>query len=322
MTATLSIGIPSYRRADDVARQVAGMVDALPDLPVTVIDDGPDEAVAQALAPFKGRIALHRHATNLGYAVTFAELLDGCDTTHIVLSADDDLCDPEGVHALEQMVQDDTPDFASTWFVDASGTRTRGRDRRAALSLTDLRDASGHAPGLVYSAKAARAALPFLRARLDAGCYAARTYPQVLVVAYIALSGGRCVWLPVAPVREGRAHPPALQGPNGHGYDSPAARLTEAEAFEAAFAAMADFLPAAAHDRLDALRLIHRQDTYRRFMRALRKHHPELVADWLTGSLGYLRASWARHMRDLWSSKRARARAESILRESGHDTRR
>ncbi|MCL1629152.1 glycosyltransferase [Roseibaca sp. V10] len=315
MTFTLSIGIPSYRRAEDVALQVAGVLDALPDLPVTVIDDGPDEAVAQALAPFSGRITLHRHATNLGYAATFAELIAQCATTHILLSADDDLCDPEALRATQAMLREHAPDFAATWFMDAAGTRKRGRDHPETLSLADLRDASGHAPGLVYRAEAARAALPFLQSRLDAGCYAARTYPQVLVVAYIALSGGRCLWLPVAPVREGRAHPPALQGPNGQGYDSPAARLLETEAFDNAFEAMAEFLPATATERLGALRLVHRQDLYRRFMRALRKHHPALVSDWLTGSMRYLRPSFARHIANSWSARRAGARAEAILRD-------
>lgn len=341
---TLSIGIPSYRRAADVARQVAELAEHAPDLPVTVIDDGPDDDVAAALAGFGARVTLHRHAQNMGYAATFAELIARCDTDYLLLSADDDLCDPDGLRATRALLGDHAPDFAATQFrgradlgqadlgrgaigaqpgdnsAPQGTTLRRGRDHLAPVSLADLRDASGHAPGLVYRAAAARAALPFLHARLAAGCYAARTYPQVLVVAHIALSGGRCLWLPAAPVVEGAAHPPALRGPDGQGYDSPVARLTEHDAFDAAFAALQDHLPAQATDRLAtdrlaALRLMHRQDTYRRFMRALRRHHPDMVSDWISGSLHYARASLPRHLLNLWAARRARARAEALLRK-------
>lgn len=312
---SLSVGIPTYFRSTDVARLVAGLAGADPDLPVTVIDDGPDAATARALEGGGPALRLIRHAENRGYAESFADLVEGCGTEYLLLSADDDLCDAEGLHRARALLDEMRPDFAATQFTGAGGALRRGRDSNGPVSLADLRDACGHASGLIYRAAAVRAALPFLRARLAAGCYAARVYPQVLVVAHVALAGGRCLWLPAAPVTEGAAHPPALGGPAGQSYDSPAARLTEQEAFDAAFAALGRELPEAAQARLAALRLVHRQDTYRRFMRALRRHHPDLVTDWITGSLHYARASLPRHLLNLWHARRARARAERLLRK-------
>lgn len=312
---SLSVGIPTHFRSTDVARLVAGLAGADPDLAVTVIDDGPDPATARALAGAGPSLRLIRHAQNRGYAESVAELVEGCDTEYLLLSADDDLCDAAGLARARDLLAETRPDFAATQFTGPGGALRRGRRATGPVSLADLRDACGHAPGLIYRAAAARDALPFLRARLAAGCYAARVYPQVLMVAHIALAGGRCLWLPAAPITEGAAHPPALGGPAGQSYDSPAARLVEQEAFDAAFDALGRALPDAAQPRLAALRLVHRQDTYRRFMRALRRHHPDLVADWISGSLHYARASLPRHLLQLWRARRARRRALGLLRK-------
>ena len=314
---SLSVGIPTYFRSTDVARLVAGLAGADPDLAVTVIDDGPDPATARALEGAGPSLRLIRHAENRGYAESVAELVEGCDTDYLLLSADDDLCDAAGLARARDLLAETGPDFAATQFTGPDGTLRRGRRATEPVSLADLRDACGHAPGLIYRAAAARDALPFLRARLAAGCYAARVYPQVLMVAHIALAGGRCLWLPAAPVTEGAAHPPALGGPVGQSYDSPAARLVEQEAFDAAFAAMAEAVPPEARARLDAIATLHEQDTYRRFMWALRLHHPNLVESWIPGSLFYCRRSLPRHLLNLWAFRRARRRAEHRLRKDG-----
>ncbi len=312
---SLSIGIPTHFRSPDLARLVDGLRRAAPDLAVTVIDDGPDAAVPGALAAHVPPVRLIRHERNQGYAPSLVELFETCETAYLLISADDDLCDAEGLARTRAALDAGTVDFAATQFHDRSGALKRGRTAAGPVSLAEIRDASGHAPGLIYRAEAARDALPFLKARLDAGCYAARLYPQVLLVYVMALRGGACRWLPVAPITEGPAHPARLADSDGTAYDSPAGRLREQEAFAAAFAAMADYVPQTARAQLDAVATLHEQDIYRRFMRALRLHHPDLVESWIPGSLVYCRHSLPRHLLNLWAFRRARRRAEQVLRQ-------
>jgi hypothetical protein len=137
----------------------------------------------------------------------------------------------------------------------------------------------------------------------------------VLLVYVMALRGATCRWLPVAPIRKGAAHPAQLADSDGTAYDSPAGRLREQEAFAAAFAAMADTVPQDARARLAAIATLHEQDIYRRFMWALRLHHPDLVDTWIPDSLFYCRRSLPRHLLNLWAFWRARRRAEHVLRK-------
>ena len=311
---SLTVGIPTYFRSADVARLVAGLAAADPALPVTVIDDGPDDETARALDGAGPSLCLIRHETNRGYAESFAELVEGCETDYLLVSADDDLCDAGGLARARDMLAEVGPDFAATQYLDRDGTLKRGRATTGPVALTDIREASGHAPGLIYRAVAARDALPFLRARLAAGCYAARLYPQTVLVYVMALNGGDCQWLPAAPITEGAGHETALSDLDGTAYTSPAGRLREQESFAATFAAMADAVPPSAKDALAAIARLHDQDVYRRFMRALRLHHPDLVETWISGSLFYCRRSLPRHLLNLWACARARHKAERTLR--------
>jgi hypothetical protein len=316
---SLSIGIPTHFRSTDLARLVEGLRRAAPDLAVTVIDDGPDAATESVLAAHVPPVRLIRHDRNQGYAQSLVELFETCETEYLLISADDDLCDAAGLRAARAALDasaDPAPaDFLATQFHDRGGVLKRGRTAAGPVSLAEIRDASGHAPGLIYRAQAARDALPFLRARLAQGCYAARLYPQVLLVYVMALCGARCRWLPVAPITEGAAHPAHLTDSDGTTYDSPAGRLREQEAFAAAFAAMAEAVPQDARAQLDAVATLHAQGLYRRFMRALRLHHPDLVDTWIPGSLVYCRRSLPRHLLNLWAFRRARRRAEHVLRQ-------
>lgn len=320
MTQTrLGIGIPTHFRSTDLARLVDGLRRAAPDLAVTVIDDGPDAATERVLAAHVPPVRLIRHDRNRGYAQSLVELFETCETEYLLISADDDLCDAEGLArtraALDDSADRAPADFLATQFHDRSGAMRRGRKAAGPVSLAEIRDASGHAPGLIYRAEAARDALPFLKARLAQGCYAARLYPQVLLVYVMALRGADCRWLPVAPITEGAANPAHLADSDGTAYDSPAGRLREQEAFAAAFAAMAEVVPQDARARLDAVATLHAQGLYRRFMRALRLHHPDLVDTWIPGSLVYCRRSLPRHLLNLWAFRRARKRAEHVLRK-------
>lgn len=315
-SVSLSIGIPTYFRSADVRRLVDGLRAADSALPVTVIDDGPDPETAKALAELGQPVRLIRHEQNRGYAHSFLELFDTCETEYLLVSADDDLCDPEGLSHVRAALKGAAPDFAATQFFDRAGAMVRGRDTAGPIALADIRNASGHAPGLIYRLSAMRPALPFLRARLEAGCYAARIYPQTVLVYLIALQGADCRWMPAAPIREGAARDAQLSDTDGTTYNSPVGRLREHLAFSEVFAAMSETLPDTAQARLAAIATLHEQDFYRRFVRALRLHHPDLIEDWMAGSLFYARRSLPRHLLNTLIWWRRRQRAEQVLRKA------
>lgn len=313
----LTIGIPSYRRPAEVAALVeamlAGGVGQV--ARILVIDDGPDAEVQAALAPFAGRIDLHVHETNRGYAATFADLFALCETPWLMVTADDDDPDAGEIRRVADLLGEHPVDFASTLFPDRAGAIYRGRRSTAAISLAEIRWASGHAPGLVYRVETARRLLPFLTGRLEAGCYAARIYPQTVLAYLICLSAPECRWLPAAPFREGAERPSQLSDADGTRYNSVAGRLREQLAYSEMFEAMADFLDTpGARDRIAALARLHAQDVYRRLTREIRREHPELVLDWLAGSFFFNRRGLPGHMLRLWRWTRARRHARAVLR--------
>lgn len=316
-TPLLTIGIPSYKRPEEVAALVGDMLaGSVADVArILVIDDGPDPAVQAALAPFADRIQLHVHDENRGYAGTFADLFALCDTPWLMVTADDDYPDAGEIRRTVEMLRDTAVDFASTLFPDRHGAIYRGRQSTAAISLGEVRWASGHAPGLVYRVETARRLLPFLTGRLEQGCYAAKIYPQTVLAYLLCFSAPDCRWLPTAPFREGAERPSQLRDGDGTRYNSVAGRMREQLAYSEMFAAMAEFLDTPeARTRIAAVSKIHAQDIYRRLTREIRREHPEVVEDWITGSFFFNRRGLPGHMLRLWRWHRARRAARTTLR--------
>ena len=316
-TPLLTIGIPSYRRPAEVAALVGDMLaGGVGEVArILVIDDGPDADVQAALAPFAERIHLHVHVENRGYAGTFADLFALCDTPWLMVTADDDYPDADEIRRTAELLREHPVDFASTLFPDRHGAIYRGRRSMAAISLAEIRWASGHAPGLVYRVATARRLLPFLTDRLAQDCYAAKIYPQTVLAYLLCFSAPACRWLPTAPFREGAERPSGLRDKDGTRYNSVAGRMREQLAYTGMFAAMADFLDTpAARDRINAVARIHAQDIYRRLTREIRREHPEVIEDWLAGSFYFNRRGLPGHLLRLGRWLRARRAARATLR--------
>jgi glycosyltransferase involved in cell wall biosynthesis len=316
-TPLLTIGIPSYRRPAEVATLVGDMLSGgVGDVArILVIDDGPDADVQAALAPFADRIHLHVHDENRGYAATFADLFELCETPWLMVTADDDTPDADEIRRTAELLQEHPVDFASTLFPDRHGAIYRGRRSTAAISLAEIRWASGHAPGLVYRAGTARRLLPFLTGRLALGCYAAKIYPQTVLAYLMCLSSPDCRWLPTAPFREGAERPSQLRDADGTRYNSVAGRMREQLAYSEMFGAMAGFLDTdEARARIAAVSRLHAQDIYRRLTREIRREHPEVIGDWIAGSFFFNRRGLPGHLLRLWRWRRARRAARTSLR--------
>jgi hypothetical protein len=231
------------------------------------------------------------------------------------VTADDDYPDCDEIHRTAEMLDGHAVTFASTLFRDRTGAIYRGRQSTAAISLGEVRWASGHAPGLVYRVDIARRLLPFLTRRLEQDCYAAKIYPQTVLAYLICFSSSDCRWLPTAPFREGAERPSQLRDGDGTRYNSVAGRLREQLAFSEMFVAMAEFLDTPeARERIAAVAKLHAQDFYHRITREVRREHPDLINDWISGSFYFNRRGLPRHLQRLWSWHRARRRALATVR--------
>ena len=313
----LTIGILTFRRPQDVARLVGGLLSGGVDgfARILVLDDGPDAQTQAALAPFADRITLIVHDVNRGYARSFCHLFALCETPYLMVTADDDVADADEIRRSAEMAARLAVDFAAPVFLDATGRRYRGRDSTGRISLSDVRWASGHAPGLVYRVAAARRFLPVLAARLDKGCYAGEIYPQTILAYLLCFDSQECRWLPTAPIREGEPRPSQLRDSDGTRYNSVAGRLREQLAFREVFTDIAAAMDNPAKKAsVAAVARLHDQDIYRRVTREIRREHPECVTDWVSGGIYFNRRSVPRHMLNLLRWLRARRGARRTLR--------
>jgi glycosyltransferase involved in cell wall biosynthesis len=65
--AAVSVVIPTFNRAHKIARAVASVLyQTFADYEILVVDDGSEDATAQALAPFRSRVRCITHSKNLG----------------------------------------------------------------------------------------------------------------------------------------------------------------------------------------------------------------------------------------------------------------
>lgn len=311
----LTIGIPTYKRPGEVSALVSSLIaDGLPDIAdILVIDDGPCDETAEALAPFAPEIAFHRHEANQGYCRTFAELFHRCETAHLMITADDDRVLREGVIASHTFARESGADLVSTaWLRD--GKVHRGRSDVARIAAGDVPPATNHAPGLLYRTEAVRPLLAPLLARLDAHCHAAAMYPQVIVAYSLVFGGGICFWHPAAPVAEGARAPTNLRDAAGETYHSLPGRYQEHLAFVEFFADMAKAdLSGPGRQAATALEQLKRQEVYQLLSTGLAESRPDATADWRGGSLFYSLKRPVRAAKDLTRWIMARRKAHRAL---------
>lgn len=240
----LTIGIPTYNRADDVRRTVldvlshadAELVD------IVVIDDGGTDGTYESLVrdpEIASRVRVLRNAENLGYAGTFARLFRECTTEYLMLTADDDRVMMENIRALLEHLANHQPAFVSPQFLRGSRV-ARGRTTTAEVAPRDFLRASAHAPGLVYRTADCLPALDELGERVAAQKVDALVYPQVHVVMRLILAGLRCEWLALPTVIEGEYRPSGIRDASGGAYWSVESRWKQLRSYDALLTAWAE----------------------------------------------------------------------------------
>lgn len=236
----LTIGIPTYNRADDVRKTVLDVLShADSDLvQIVVIDDGGTDGTYESLvqdSEIASRVRVLRNAENLGYAGTFARLFRECTTEYLMLTADDDRVMMENIRELIAHLAHVGPAFVSPQFM--RGARVaRGRAATAEVAPKDFLRASAHAPGLVYRVADCLPALDELMTRVAAEKVDALVYPQVHVVMRLLLAGLRCEWLALPTVMEGEYRPSGIRDASGGAYWSVESRWKQLKSYDALLA--------------------------------------------------------------------------------------
>jgi len=238
MQPTITIGIPTYKRPRQLARLLGQLVDSkklCPWLQVLVLDDSGDQgahAVFHQYCQDSQFARLVSNPENQGYPRSLIRLIEECRSDYLLLLADDDHIQLASLDGLRDFLESETPDFISTPWLRRTGAGNRyrlasDRNRTGELHPRYAMQAAGHAPGLIMRTGAVLPYLPILRDRLISGCTIAATYPQVILLCELLITGARCVHFTKPLVQEGDRCTSEIRDPDGGHYTSLPSRIQQ-----------------------------------------------------------------------------------------------
>jgi hypothetical protein len=119
--------------------------------------------------------------------------------------SDDDIIDRHDLNLLIAYLRSSDDSFISTkWrYKCKSSGRNINVSVNKKLKLTQVRQSSNHAPGLVWKRDDSIKFLGIIEERLSSSCKFVYFYPQVALLYMLILSNHKCSVLPLAPVNEG-----------------------------------------------------------------------------------------------------------------------
>lgn len=307
----LTIGIPTYDRADDVMTTVREIL-SHPDsdlVDVVVIDDGGSDGTRARLvedAEIARRVRVLENDVNLGYARTFARLFRECRTEYLMMTADDDRVLMPNLRGLLDHLDAQRPAFVCPQFLRGSRV-SRGRTTTGAVAPKDFLPASVHAPGLVYRVEDCEPVLGELLERVDADEVDARVYPQVHVVMRLLLAGRACEWLALPTVEEGAYRPSGITDGAGGAYWSLESRWKQLKAYDALLSNWAETDPTG---RAREMLAAQRERAFPLIANSLRIEDPVLADAFENGARARYAQPRARRLRDLaivkWAARQRR----------------
>jgi glycosyltransferase involved in cell wall biosynthesis len=232
----LTIGVPSYNRAENVSRLLHELVaeSVAETVEIVVVDDGGSDDTYGKLSndlEIASRVRVLKNETNLGYAGTLARIFAECTTEYLMLIADDDHVIAENLAPLLEYLDSERPSFVAPQFLLGSAIQ-RGRAANGPIAPREFLACSAHAPGLVYRVEDCRAGLDELRERADARYVDALVYPQVVIVIRLLLAAATCTWLALPTVMAGENEPSGIRDAAGHTYWSVESRWQQLRSFD------------------------------------------------------------------------------------------
>lgn len=236
MSKLLTIAIPTFNRAAIIKAQVQELLaaDICHLVELLIIDDGSSDTTYFDLVEVCAGtpVQVLRNDINLGYAGNFFELFIRAQTPYIMCSTDDDHILVGKIVSLIEYLGDQRPAFVAPQFL-LDGVY-RGRTKTGRIRAENYRDASAHAPGLVYDRHRSLEIIRELTGRLKDGCAATVSYPQVLLACNLMVRHGGW-WWQGATVMAGEQLPTGIR-PDGAAYYSLSSRWAQHKSFVDYFA--------------------------------------------------------------------------------------
>lgn len=215
MTTLLTICILSYNRYKSLELLIDSANPAtLPnDVSLLIRDDSGIQFCKKLESKYSGmrNIEFSYNNKNLGYAASFVGAFKGIESRYIMYVSDDDMIDRGELDLLLTYLRSSGESFVSTKW--CYGNKISGRNINASdkqsIKLTQVRQASNHAPGLVWKREDATRFIDIIENRLNTSCSFVYFYPQVALLYMLMLSNLKCCILPLAPVNEGHLVEPS-----------------------------------------------------------------------------------------------------------------
>jgi glycosyltransferase involved in cell wall biosynthesis len=276
----LTIGIPTYNRADAVSARVADLLEAgLPDdVEILVIDNASPDGTADLLrSTFTGApMRVLSNATNLGFGGNFFRLFTEARSDYLLLVSDEDRVELGPLRELMQFCRDRRPGFVSPR-ADVHGNPSyRGTTRTRPVSPQEFKDASFYLSGLAFALDRAVADAQTLEPQLGTNS-AVAVYPQVLLSA-LATARGDAMYFDRVVTTHMEHRPTNITELTGGIYNRVTGRWTQALGFESFFEERLASADPAVALRYRAMRDRVRSELFDVLMVAMRRENPELAA--------------------------------------------
>jgi glycosyltransferase involved in cell wall biosynthesis len=199
----LSVMVPNYNYGRYIVETIRSVLDQAPSgVEVVVADNAStDDSVARVRALADPRVRLEINACNLGFAPNLERVASMARGRRMLLLSSDDRMQPGTIETYLRMTAalgeraNRAVFAASSWVIDAGGTRIGRRDPdpklwHAAREEPELSKTVGHRVRSLSAAELLRRSLELLRAPLP---FVATCYPRTLHDAAGGYSGGRLV---------------------------------------------------------------------------------------------------------------------------------
>lgn len=215
MTTLLTICILSYNRYKSLELLVDSVSAAtLPNDVRLLIKDDSGIQFCKKLEPRYSEmrnIEFSYNNENLGYAASFIDAFKGAESRYLMFVSDDDMIDRGELDLLIAYLRGSDESFVSTkWcYRNKYSGRNSNAYAKQRIKLTQVRQASNHAPGLVWKREDVTRFLHIIEERLNTSCSFVYFYPQVALLYVLILSNLKCCVLPLAPVNEGHLVEPS-----------------------------------------------------------------------------------------------------------------
>lgn len=202
--ALLTIGIPTYNRAETLRAHVNGIVDRLPDwVEILVCDNASEPAVTidpavLAIAAARGvRIRVVRHPANLGAPANILRLFELVDTPWLMLVGDDDPVLPERLDDIRALIERH-PDGAIVKFSSPYGSYA---EERVLAGLDALMREGGDFNQLLFMSTFLFRVAPCRRHLRFAYLMTISAASQVAILVMTALAGEPIIVSPLTVTR-------------------------------------------------------------------------------------------------------------------------